>query len=254
MKAKKFFAAAAGAAAAALTAVGAKVFMSNLKGGSGKFISLNNTDNNGGAKPEEKSGGVDFKEFSDEILTAMIDSFEKKTPYSGGHSRRVAEISRLIGEKLGFSDLNGLYYAALLHDVGKMYIPEELLNKSKFSMTDLEKEEWYNHPKTGAALVKGISGISRYAGSIKHHHERYDGSGYPDGLKGEDIPLASRIIAVADAYEAMSSERPGREAYPREYIMRELTKCSGNQFDPAVAKAMMAVIADIETQRAQSAE
>ncbi len=123
----------------------------------------------------------------------------------------------------------------------------ELLNKSKLSMTEAEKELWHNHPKTGASIVKSISEISDYAEDIKHHHERFDGSGYPDGLVGEDIPLGSRIIAVADAYEAMSSERPGREAYPREYIISELSKCSGKQFDPAVAKAMMAVIADIET-------
>lgn len=203
-----------------------------------------------GNSPHEKYENgkiVDFKGFTDDVLYAMIDTFEKKMPYSEGHSKRVADISKAIGVKMGYKDLDGLYYAALLHDIGKIYMAGELLNKSKLSMTESEKELWHNHPKTGASIVKSISEISDYAEDIKHHHERFDGSGYPDGLVGEDIPLGSRIIAVADAYEAMSSERPGREAYPREYIISELSKCSGKQFDPAVAKAMMAVIADIET-------
>lgn len=185
------------------------------------------------------------KTFTDEILFATIDCFEKKMPYSRGHSKRVANISKALGEKLGVEDLDGLYYAALLHDIGKLFIPDELMTKSKLNMSESERLRWYDHPKLGAKFVKSIGSLSKYAGAIEHHHERYDGGGYPDNLLGDEIPLFSRIIGVADAYEAMSSERPGREAYPREYIMSEFSKCSGKQFDPKVVKAMMSVIADI---------
>lgn len=185
------------------------------------------------------------RSLTDDAMFAMIDTFERKMPYSGGHSRRVAVISRRIGEKIGIKDLDGLYYAALLHDVGKVYMSDKLLNKSKLSMTPEEREEWNAHPIAGAEFISSVPELKRYAGAVKHHHERYDGSGYPDAMAGDSIPIFSRIIGVADAYEAMSSERPGREAYPREYIMGEFNKCSGNQFDPKIVKAMMSVIADM---------
>lgn len=200
-------------------------------------------------KNHDKISSVNHESLSRDVMFAMIDTYEKHVPYSSGHSKRVAEISRAIGEKMGFEDLDGLYYAALLHDAGKVYINQSLFSKAKLNMTEHEKQQWYSHPKFGADFVRTIPEISRYAEFVEHHHERYDGSGYPSGLKGEEIPLGSRIIAVADAYEAMSSERPNREPYPREYIISELNKCSGNQFDPKVARCMRAVIADIETQK-----
>lgn len=186
-----------------------------------------------------------IQSLTDEAIFAMIDSFERKIPYFSGHSRRVADISKRIGEKIGIKDLNGLYYAALLHDVGKVYIPDKLLNKSKLSMTPEERAEWNNHPDLGAQFISSVPELRRYASAVKHHHERYDGSGYPNALSAEDIPIFSKIIGVADAYEAMSSERSGREAYPREYIMSEFRKCSGSQFDPNIVRAMMSVIADM---------
>lgn len=186
-----------------------------------------------------------MQSLTDDAIFAMIDSFERKIPYFSGHSRRVADISKRIGEKIGIKDLNGLYYAALLHDVGKVYIPDKLLNKSKLSMTLDERAEWNNHPVSGAQFISSIPELRRYANAVMHHHERYDGSGYPSALSAEDIPIFSRIIGVADAYEAMSSERSGREAYPREYIMSEFRKCSGNQFDPNIVRAIMSVIADM---------
>ncbi len=193
----------------------------------------------------KKTNEFDSNRFKDDVLYTIVDGFEKKTPYSRGHSKRVADISKALGEKLNIKDLDGLYYAALLHDVGKLFLPDEIISKSKLNMTESERTRWYDHPKSGAKFVKSINGLSEYAEAIEHHHERYDGSGYPDSLSGDEIPIFSRIIGVADAYEAMSSERSGREAYPREYIIREFNKCSGKQFDPLIVKAMMSVIADI---------
>lgn len=248
MKIKKLaaFAAAAGGAALVTAAAGTKVVVSRLKGsGSISLNKGNDSINLNNVTEKQMAGAKPSSEIpAEEVILALVEIFEEKMPYAGGHSKRVAEIARAIGENMGFADLAGLYYAAMLHDIGKIYMDKKLLNKSKLSMTEEELSRWHNHPGASADIVRRIPRLAMYAEAVAHHHERFDGSGYPDGLKGEEIPIVARIIEVADAFEAMSNERPGREAYPREYIVAELTKCSGTQFDPHVVKATKKVIAD----------
>ena len=166
------------------------------------------------------------------ILTGAIDA---KDPYTRGHSDRVRRISVRIGKELGFDEnrLESLEYGALLHDIGKIGIKDEVLQKPG-RLSPQEYQYIQEHPLIAAKIVEGVDFFDDKIPMIRHHHEHFDGSGYPDGLAGEAIPLEARIISVPDAFDAMTSARPQRRAMPLEDVFLELKRCRGTQFDPRV--------------------
>ena len=174
---------------------------------------------------------------------ALASAIDAKDPYTNGHSVRVAEYSRKIAEVFGKSeeDCEKIYYTAILHDVGKIGIPNSILSKPS-GLTDDEFEQIKHHTVTGSQILSKISEVPWLSVGAHYHHERYDGRGYPDGLKGEDIPEIARIIAVAAAYDAMTSNRSYREAIPQHIVREELVKGMGTQFDPEFAKTMIHLI------------
>lgn len=174
------------------------------------------------------------------MLSTMIES---KDEYTKGHSYRVAEYSALIAEALGWEskEVDSIRNAAYLHDIGKMGIPDIILNKPT-KLLDSEYEIIKQHPAIGADILKNISLVPHAWEVARYHHERYDGSGYPEGLKGEEIPLYARIIAVADSYDAMNSRRIYRNALPAETIRKEILTNKGRQFDPTIADAFIGIL------------
>jgi HD-GYP domain-containing protein (c-di-GMP phosphodiesterase class II) len=167
--------------------------------------------------------------------------------HTGEHSDRVVGLSHRIGERLGLGrrELRDLGYAARLHDIGKVGVPDAVLHKPG-PLVEAERELIKGHSVWGADLVGRIPGLEDVARIVRHHHERYDGEGYPDRLAGRDIPLASRILTVADAYVAMTEDRPYRRARPRFEVDHEFRDCSGAQFDPYVVEALREVVASPE--------
>lgn len=170
-------------------------------------------------------------------LTLAIDA---KDHYTYGHSQRVAHYSLAIAREMNYSDveLARLERACYLHDVGKIGIPESILNKPE-ALTFEEFEVMKSHPDKGAEILKDIPFLNRVMGIIRHHHERFDGGGYSGGLSGDDIPLSSRIMAVADTFDAMTSDRPYRKGRTQTEAFDEVRRCSGSQFDPKVVDAFV---------------
>ncbi|PKM47657.1 MAG: hypothetical protein CVV03_01930 [Firmicutes bacterium HGW-Firmicutes-8] len=175
-----------------------------------------------------------------DTIRALINSLEAKDLYTRGHSDRVTEYAMVIGQKLGFDheELTKLYYGAILHDIGKIGISEEILN-NPLSLCRDEFDCMKKHPEIGATIVTSIESLKNIAPSILYHHERYDGSGYPKGLKGKEIPLHSRIIAITDALDAMSSSRTYRDSLTEENAIHELITGAGTQFDPDLVKSFV---------------
>jgi len=176
-------------------------------------------------------------------LTALTRAIEAKDRYTRGHSARVAKYSRMIATRMGKSEeeIESIYNTALLHDVGKLRVPGKIINKAG-KLTDEEFEFIKLHPVAGYNILKSIPGEKQLPIGAKFHHERYDGSGYPNGLSGENIPELARIIAVADSYDAMASNRSYRKALPQQVVRSEIEKGMGTQFDPNIAKIMMQII------------
>ncbi|MEW6116183.1 MAG: HD domain-containing phosphohydrolase [Nitrospirota bacterium] len=173
-------------------------------------------------------------------MQALAETIEMRDPYTGGHTRRVMEYSLAIGRRIGLTrrEMVRLRLAAILHDIGKIGVRDTiLLNPGR--LTSEEFGEMRKHPEFGAAVLSRIKKLRGVIPGIKYHHERYDGSGYPEGLKGEAIPLLARIVAVADAFDAMTTNRPYRKGLSWENALAELQKHSGRQFDPAVVKAFL---------------
>lgn len=175
----------------------------------------------------------EMKNYFNGTIRALITTVETKDAFTFGHSARVARYSLVIAKALNMEELvqRRLEYVALLHDIGKIGIPEHILQK-KLPLTD---EEWAvvrHHPELGENIVRSIHFLPEGADGVRHHHEYYDGNGYPDGLKGEDIPLFARIIAVADSYDAMASDRPYRRGMDHQTALEELERYKGTQFDP----------------------
>ena len=175
----------------------------------------------------------------EQTATSLVNAIDAKDEYSRGHSLRVAEYSKKIAEQLGKNktECKEIYYAALLHDVGKIGIPDNILCKNG-RLTNEEYEVIKNHSVMGKQILSGISEYPYLSIGANFHHERYDGRGYPDKLKGNDIPEIARIISVADAYDAMTSNRSYRDAMPQANVREEIVKGSGTQFDPEIAKVM----------------
>jgi len=179
----------------------------------------------------------------EQTATALVTAIDAKDEYSHGHSMRVAEYARKIAQMMGKSEEECLkiYYAGLLHDVGKIGISDAIINK-KGKLTPEEYDEIKKHPVLGNQILTSIRDYPYISIGAHYHHERYDGKGYPDGLKGEDIPEIARIISVADAYDAMSSNRSYRRAIPQQIIREEIVAGAGTQFDPEMAMIMRHLI------------
>ncbi len=185
---------------------------------------------------------------------ALASAIDAKDTYTNGHSRRVAQYAEKIARQMGKNseECNRIYSAALVHDVGKIGVPNEILTKNT-RLTNEEFARIKEHPVAGGEILSKITQSPWLRLGALHHHERYDGKGYPEGLKGEDIPEISRIIAVADAYDAMTSNRSYREAIPQHIVREELVKGIGTQFDPDLAKIMIHMIdMDIEYRMKES--
>ena len=176
-------------------------------------------------------------------IYALVSAVEAKDPCTYGHSRRVNTYAVLLAEAIGLppEQVSRVSTAALLHDIGKIGVPDRVLSKKG----KLNAEDWElikTHPRLGATIVGNVPNLVPCVSSILHHHEKWDGSGYPEGLKGEAISLEARILAVADAYEAMSSERPYRPAIDAEKVLNEMRRCAGSQFDPSLVDVFMGII------------
>ena len=186
----------------------------------------------------------------DKLEKAYLDSIqtlrytvEAKDPYTRGHSDRVSEYSVLIGKKLGLTDddIKTLRVGGLFHDIGKIGIPDSILLKES-KLTDDEYSEIKNHPSIGAHILCNAEVFQDIIPIVKHHHERYDGKGYPSQLKSTDIPYLARITAVADAFDAMTSKRTYRDSLPIDIVHSEIEKNLGTQFDPEVGKVFLDII------------
>lgn len=190
-----------------------------------------------------------------QMIQTLSTTIEAKDEYARGHSHRVAEYAALIAGELGWSseEIMNLKYAAHLHDIGKIGIPDMLLNKPA-RLTPEEYSVIKEHTVIGAEILKNISLIPHVAEVARSHHEHYDGTGYPDGLAGEDIPLSARIVAIADSYDAMNSRRIYRNALPPEKIFEEIENNRGIQFDPELADIFLKLLCDDRVQICEHCE
>ena len=168
-------------------------------------------------------------------VRVLVEAIDAKDPYTRGHSDRVRRMGLQIATFLGFSEerMEMLEYGALLHDIGKIGIKDEILQKPG-TLSPEEYQSIQEHPLIGAKIVEGIDFFKDKIPMIRHHHEHFDGTGYPDGLVGEAIPVEARIIAVPDAFDAMASLRPHQRAMALEGVLLEMEKCKGGQFDPKI--------------------
>ncbi len=184
-----------------------------------------------------------LERISMQIVKTLSGAIDAKDTYTNGHSTRVAEYSKEIARHAGFSESmqDDIYMMGLLHDVGKIGVPDVIINKPA-KLTDEEYSKIKNHPVMGARILKNITEFPKLSTGARWHHERYDGKGYPDGISGEDIPLEARIIAIADAYDAMSSRRSYRDVLPQAQVRAEIVKGKGTQFDPVFAEIMVSMI------------
>lgn len=183
------------------------------------------------------------KELTTDMIKALVKTIDAKDPYTNGHSIRVAEYTRMLAEQVytDQDEIHSIYNIALLHDIGKIGIPDSIISKPG-KLTDEEYNIIKGHTLTGAKILSEIKSAPELIYGAKHHHERYDGKGYPCGLKGEEIPEISAIIAVADAYDAMTSNRSYRKLLPQETVKQEIEKGLGTQFNPKWGKIMLKLI------------
>jgi len=184
-----------------------------------------------------------YENLKDAFITTvhtLAETIEKRDPYTGGHTRRVTDYCLAIGRMIGLSDtdIHRLELAAVLHDIGKIGIRDNVLLKDG-RLTDEEFEEIKKHTIYGEEILDHIKHFKNVITGVKYHHERYDGRGYPDGVKGEDIDITARIIAIADTFDAMTTDRPYRKGLSLEAAFEELKRCSGTQFDPELVNAFL---------------
>ena len=176
-------------------------------------------------------------------MYALAKTIDAKDIYTNGHSMRVAKYSGMIAQRMGLSEkeIEHISNMAMLHDIGKIGIPDSIINKAS-KLTDAEYDIIKKHPEIGYQILSEMPELKDIAIGARWHHERYDGKGYPDGLKGDDIPLKARIICVADSYDAMSSNRSYRKFLPQDVVRSELEKGCGTQFDPVIAGIMLDIM------------
>jgi len=177
-----------------------------------------------------------------ETIRSLVNALEARDPYTRGHSERVTKISLLLGKELKLTDeqMNTLAYASILHDIGKIGIRDNVLNKT----TPLTEEDWktiFDHPTFGDAILNPIQFLEKSKKAVLYHHERHDGTGYPGKLKGSKIPLLSRIISIADTFDAIAYDRIYRKGLGKEAAIAEIQKKAGSQFDPKVVRAFLKI-------------
>ncbi|MDI3270208.1 MAG: HD domain-containing protein [Bacillota bacterium] len=182
----------------------------------------------------------ELRQASREMVVTLARTLEVRDPYTAGHSERVAKLAVALGRKMGLSqeDLDFLNLAGLLHDIGKVAIPDAILGKTG-ALTEVERHIMQLHPGTGYEIIKGMQFLGPSRGWVLHHHERWDGEGYPSGLDGEFIPIGGRILAVADSVDAMLSDRPYRKGLDLFSVCQELVKGSQSQFDGRIVKVFL---------------
>lgn len=184
-----------------------------------------------------------FREEAQKTFEKVVELLEERDPYTGEHSGEVADLAGAIAQELGLrgSEVEMIKAVARIHDIGKIAVPDRILLKPG----KLDPEEWEvmkRHPVIGADLIKGLEIYGRYAEVVRHEHEHWDGSGYPNGLQEEEIPLESRIIAAADVYHALISDRPYRPAYSQEEALDIIRGMAGRVLDPKVVGALLRVL------------
>lgn len=197
-------------------------------------------------KGRKKVSKDDFEKLNamkDNIIHSLVSAIDANDFYNEGHSRRVAKYAMEIARRMGKPEAGQqeVYYAGLLHDIGKIRVPDEIL-KSDGDLSAREYDCIKLHSMIGYSIVKGISENKNIEDAVKHHHERFDGEGYPVGLKGDQIPEYARIICVADSYDAMTSDRRFRKDIPQEFIKEKILLEMGRQFDPGIATIMLKMI------------
>ena len=183
------------------------------------------------------------EKLSFEVIKTLVGTIDAKDKYTNGHSNRVAEYSKMLATAIGLDKQmqTEIYYSALLHDIGKIGIPDTIINKSE-KLTEEEYDIIKTHPEIGSQILSSISTMKNISVGARSHHEHFDGSGYPDSKKGDEISLIARIICVADAYDAMASNRSYRKALPQEVVRSEIVKGRGKQFDADIADIMLQMI------------
>ena len=198
-----------------------------------------------------------MKQLFHSTIASLAMAIDAKDQYTHGHVNRVQQLVMMIAEKVRWKegreeDVEGLRAAALLHDIGKLAIPEYILNKPS-GLTKWEIQKMQTHPEVGAQILKTVPFPYKVVPYVRHHHEKWDGTGYPDGLKGEDIPLGARILAVADCYDALRSDRPYRAAMSQELALEYIAGLAEKSYDPAVVHALVENIEEFETKLAETA-
>jgi putative nucleotidyltransferase with HDIG domain len=178
-----------------------------------------------------------------EVVRALASAIDARDPYTGGHVDRVASYATALGRELGWNeeDLKVLEVGALLHDIGKIAVADAILRKNG-PLDDDEWTEMKKHPTIGAGMLAGLVSLSTAVPAVLHHHERYDGKGYPAQLAGENIPRLARIVTIADAFDAMLTDRPYRKGLPIEVAVDEFNRCIGSQFDPEFTEAFVGML------------
>jgi len=207
-------------------------------------IELSDYRNSLEKKVEEKTR--DIKSLTFQAITAITKAVDAKDVYTRQHSARVAKFAREIAIRMGVFDeteIEELYRLALLHDIGKIGIPDSILLKEG-KLTDDEFATMKSHTCKGYEMLKDVTLVKDVEKGAQYHHERYDGRGYPQGLSGENIPLCARIVCIADAYDAMTSDRCYRKHLPKEVVRSEIEKGRGSQFDPKVVDIMLSIMDD----------
>jgi putative nucleotidyltransferase with HDIG domain len=196
------------------------------------------------ANVQIKNAGAAIQRLNKELFITLGKIIDARDPYVLDHASQVATYAVSIGKQMGLDDkrLEMLQQAAYLHDIGKIGIPDSILQKPG-TLTGAEYQLIQKHSMLGASFLETCEGLRHLAPFVRHHHERWDGNGYPDGLKGEQIPLEARILSVCDAVEAMSSDRPYHLGSPFSETVREVQRCRNTQFDPAVVDAFLSIVA-----------
>lgn len=207
----------------------------------GRIIELDHLHKSMAQEIEARS--AECESLSRHVVQTLAAAIDAKDTYTNGHSDRVAAYSREIAKRYGYTEKeqDDIFMMGLLHDVGKIGVPDKIINKNG-KLTDKEFAAIKVHPEIGDRILKKVKEMPKLSIGARWHHERYDGTGYPDGLKGEEILEEARIISVADAYDAMTSHRSYRDILPQKTVRREIEKGKGTQFDPVFADIMLRMI------------